>query len=93
MAVTQIQVTLSGATQVSTTKLLARWVAFQNNAAAVMGLGDSSVSATHGILLQAGGSMFCPPTSDISQVHDLSQWFAKGTDTQILDVVFDKVGS
>ena len=93
MAVTQLQVTLSGATQVSSTKILARWVVFANNAAAVMGLGDASVSTTHGILLQAAGSMFCPPTCDISQIHDLSQWYVKGTDAQILDVIFDKVGS
>ena len=93
MAVTSLQVTLSGVTQVSATKIPCRWVQFQNNAAANMRLADVNVSATQGILLSASGGFFAPPTSDISAVHDLSQYYVKGTDTQLLDVVFDKVGS
>ena len=94
MAVTSLRVTLSGATQVSATSILARWVTFINNAAAKMNISDSAVATDQGIpLAQTGGNFFLPPTSDISQVHDLSQWYAKGTDTQVLDVVYDKVGS
>lgn len=92
MAVTSIQVTLSGATQVATTKTLARWVQFVNNAAAAMKIADANVGSSRGIPLSAtGGAFFLPPTSDISQVHDLSQWYVKGTDTQALDVVYDSV--
>lgn len=93
MAVISLQVTLSGVTQVSATKILARWVQFQNNAAGAMRLADASVSSTRGLTLAAAGGFFAPTTSDISQVHDLSQWYVKGTDSQLLDVVFDKVGS
>lgn len=93
MAVTTMQVTLSGATQVSATKILARWVEFQNNAAASMRLGDANVTSSRGISLLAGGGFFAPPTSDISQVHDLSQYYVVGTDTQVLDVVYDEVAS
>lgn len=93
MAVTTLQITLSGQTRISATKLLARWVEFQNNAAAVMRIGDINTSATQGISLAAAGGFFAPTTSDVSLVHDLSQWYVIGTDTQKLDVVFDKVGS
>ena len=93
MAVTMLQVTLSGTTHVSATKLLARWVEFANNAAHDMKIADSTVSSTHGIPMPANGGFFAPPTSDVSQVHDLSQYYVKGTDADVLDVVFDKVGS
>ena len=93
MAVTSLQVTLSGVTQVSATKIPCRWVQFQNNAAADMHIADVNVSSSRGIKMTAAGGFFAPPTSDISAVHDLSQYYVVGTDTQLLDVVFDKVGS
>ena len=93
MAVTMLQVTISGKTQVSATKLLARWVSFCNNAAHDMKIADTNVSSTHGAPIAANGNFYSPPTSDVSQVHDLSQYFLAGTDNDILDVVFDKVAS
>lgn len=94
MAVTTLQVTISGKTQVSTTSLLARWAKFQNNAAGAMRAGDTNVTSSVGYALAAtGGVMNLDPMGDPSLVYDLSQWFIAGTDTQKLDIVYDKVGS
>ena len=97
MAITFIQVTISGKTQVSATSIKARWIQFVNNAAAVMKIADTNVSSTHGIPLAAAGAAGCsflaPPMGQQDLVHDLSQWYVAGTDAQVLDVVFDKVGS
>ena len=93
MAVTTLQVTISGKTQISSTSIKARWITFQNNDSSDMHVGDTNVSSTRGIKLTAGGSNFTPPVGDPALVHDLSQWFLAGTDTQKLDVVYDKVGS
>ena len=56
MAITSIQVTISGKTQVSATSIKARWIQFVNNAAAVMKIADTNVSSTHGIPLAAAGA-------------------------------------
>lgn len=94
MAVTTLQVTISGKTQVSATSLKARWVLFQNNAGAVMRLGDTNVTSGVGYSIAAsGGVLNMAPFSDPSLAYDLSQWFIAGTDTQKLDIVYDKVGS
>ena len=91
MAVKSLRVTLSGATQVSATSIKARWVVFENNAAAVMSLSDANVAAGQGIVLQAGGNNFAPPLGEQAMVHNLNQWYVVGTDTQVLDVVYDSV--
>lgn len=91
MAITTLQVTLAGKTQVSATKIKARWITFQNNAGAVMRVGDVNTSSTVGISIAAGGSNFTPPLGDVSSLSDLSQWYVVGTDTQKLDVVYDSV--
>ena len=91
MAVTTLQVTLSGKTHVSAASIKARWVVFQNNAAAVMRLGDVNTSSTVGISVQAGGANFAPPMGEQAMVHNLNQWYVVGTDTQVLDVVYDSV--
>ena len=93
MAVKNLQVTLSGLTQISATSIKARWVTFQNNAAAVMRLGDATTTSSIGISVAAGGDNYAPPMGEQAMVHDLSQWYVVGTDTQKLDVVYDKVGS
>ena len=93
MAVKSLRVTLSGATQVSATSILCRWICFVNNAAAVMYLSDATVATGQGITLQNGGSNFVPPLGDVSSASNLNQWYAKGTDTHVLDVVYDQIGS
>ena len=53
MALNTLQVTLgAGKTQVSATSIRVRQVTFQNNAAAVMRIGDTNVSSTVGYSLQ-----------------------------------------
>jgi hypothetical protein len=92
MAIKTLQVTQSGsAVQVSATAIKARWVVFQDNAAAVARIGDSAVSATKGIGLSANGGSYTTPVVTDGAYHDLSQWWTIGTSTQLLDVVYDEV--
>jgi hypothetical protein len=93
MAITTLQVTISGKTRISATKQYARWITFQNNAAAVMRVGDVNTSSSQGISIASGGSNFTPPLGDVSSLSDLSQWYVVGTDTQVLDVVYDSVAT
>lgn len=86
------QVTLgAGATQVTTQSIYAKWVVFQNNAAASMRLGDSTVSATRGMYLAGGpggGTANPVPFSPVSQTN-LKFWYVFGTSGQILDYAYD----
>lgn len=90
MAVVSIQVTLgAAATQISTQPISCKQIIFQNNAAAVMRLGDSSVSATKGNQLASGspgGSLVIGPMPP--QLSNLNEWYAFGTATQVLDVTY-----
>lgn len=91
MSVILLQVTLgAGATQISSANTLIRQITFQNNAAAVMRLGDSTVSATKGVSLVSGGAAGSTYNSgpSIIQPTYLSDWYVFGTATQVLDVLY-----
>ena len=58
----------------------------QNNAAAVMRVGDNNVSTTKGISLAATGAPFVIPLGQDYSTR-LSEWWVVGTATQVLDVM------
>ena len=91
MAVKTLQVTQTGsAVQVSATSILARWIMFQNTAAAIQTIGDSAVTATNGYVLPASsGNVVLPPMIDGH--YELSQWWTIGTNTQKLSIVYDSM--
>jgi hypothetical protein len=90
MAVTTLQITQSGsAKQIAPIGTYARWITFQNNAAGAMHVGDANVSATRGVSVPPGGSNFAPPPGTSDQHNDLGQWWTIGTNTQVLDVIYD----
>ncbi|WP_035350841.1 hypothetical protein [Edaphobacter aggregans] len=92
MAITKLQVTLgAGATRFSSTPLRAKWATIQNNAAAVMRIGDSAVSAARGYSLATGSALQVPGTVPDSGSINLADWFAFGTAAQVIDVVYDSV--
>ena len=93
MAVTTLQTTQSGsAIQLSSTKLYARWILFQNPGAATMTIGDSTVTAAIGYVIPAlTGSLLLPALADVSQHYDLSQFWTIGTNTQKLTVIYDSM--
>lgn len=86
-----LQVTLTGsAQQVSATNIKCKWAILQNNAAAVMRIGDANVTASRGAAIAASGGSFSVPVSTVATFDtDLSQWYVIGTATQVLDVVYD----
>lgn len=90
MAVKNFQVTLgAGATQVVVQPILAKWVIFQNNAAASMRLGaQATVSATAGLQVGPGGAANPLPVGPVSTTN-LNSWWVFGTAAQVLDVVYD----
>ena len=93
MAVRTLQITQSGsAIQLSSTKLFARWILFQNAAAATMALGDSTVTAAIGYVVPATtGSLLLPALGDPALHYDLSQFWTLGTNTQKLTIVYDSM--
>ena len=96
MAVTTIQITQTGsAVQVSASQIFAKWIVFQNNGAAGMRVGDANVSSSRGMALAASGAansqLILAPLADTSAHYDLSQFYTQGTNTQILDVVYDRM--
>lgn len=95
MAIKTLQITLTGsAQQVSTAPIKCQWAAFQNNAAAVMRIGDANVTAAKGISLAISGGTFTAPLNTYAPSGtDLSQWYVIGTATQLLDIVYDGVSS
>lgn len=85
-----LQITLTGAAQpVSATAIKCKWATFQNNAAAVMRIGDANVTAARGYSLATSGAFPVPVNEVATYGADLSQWFVFGTATQVLDVVYD----
>jgi hypothetical protein len=88
-----LQVTLgAGATQVTALSFSASTVVFQNNAAAVCRVGDSTVSATKGIQLTAAGaagSTLTISSPDRANIQ-LSKYFLFGTATQAIDILFEQ---
>ena len=90
MAVKTLQITQTGsAVQLAASSVFARWVILQNNAAAAMRLGDSNVTASIGMSLSATGVPYVLPPMPDGSHYDLSQWYTIGTNTQLLDVVYD----
>jgi hypothetical protein len=91
MAVKSLQITQSGsAIQLSASSLFARWILFQDTAAATMTIGDSTVTASKGYVLPATtGSLLLPALADVSQHYDLSQFWTIGTNTQVLNILYD----
>lgn len=90
MAARTLQVTLTGSVQpISATPLIAEAVTFQNNAAAVMRIGDSAVTASRGYALGATGGTWNIPLIEPTQ---LAKWYVIGTAAQVLDVIFDDGG-
>lgn len=92
MAVKTLQITQTGsAVQLATASIFARWVIFQNTAAAAMRLGDANVTTGKGVSLAATGIPWILPPMPDGAHYDLSQWYAIGTNTQLLDVVYDSM--
>ena len=91
MSVKTLQVTLTGSAQpISASIIKCKWATFQNNAAAVMRVGDANVTASRGYSLAISGGTFNVPVATASTFGtDLSQWYVIGTSTQLLDVVYD----
>jgi len=90
MAVRLLQVTLTAvATQISSSNTFCKQILIQNNAAHSFRVGDSTVSATKGILLAAGtpgGSLNSGPV-DAYQSY-LSDWWVFGTTNDKVDVLY-----
>jgi len=81
-----IQVTLgSGATQISATPAYFNQMTVQNNAQHSCHLGDSTVTASRGMLLQAGGQFNAGPFS--GSQGDASQFYITGTAADVIDVL------
>src|SRR6185437_2760661 len=94
-AVRTFQVTLTGSAQPISAALptgyppLGRQIVLQNNDAAVMRVGDSTVTASKGYQLASGGA--ANSALDLGQMEnpiDLSTIFVIGTATQKLDVTY-----
>jgi|FreactTroBogLake_1042271.scaffolds.fasta_scaffold03232_2 hypothetical protein len=84
----QVTITTTGvAQQISTAQTQVRFIDFQNNAAAAMRIGDSTVSATKGHTLAATGGDFPVHTGDVYFSY-LSDWWVEGTSGQLLDVTY-----
>jgi len=88
-----LQVTLGAAATPITTDadLYASIIAFQSSAAAVIRIGDNTVSATKGIVLAAG----TPGGSATFQMAfprgtHLIDWYAFGTAGQVIDILYEQ---
>lgn len=83
-----LQVTIgAGTTQVTTTDTFCKQIFFQNNAAGTMRIGDSTITSSKGVLLNAGpGGGSWTVTSIYGANLDLADYYVNGTSTQILDV-------
>jgi hypothetical protein len=63
---------------------------FQNNAAHLIRLGDSTVSSTKGIVLASGSTTTQPPlviSPGLEYTSDAYEWYAYGTNADVLDVI------
>lgn len=76
------------AQQISTAQTPVRYIRFQNNAAATMRLGDSTVSSTNGQLLAATGGVWDSQRADVYHSY-LSDFWVIGTSTQLLDIFYN----
>jgi hypothetical protein len=65
-----------------------QWVTVQNNGSHNMRFGDSSTSATKGILITPGGSMTFGPAQHEGQ--NLNEWFAYIVNTDTCDIMFQE---
>lgn len=96
-AVITLQVTIGAAN----TKVISagahqncRWIVIQNNAAHVIRIGDTNITSSRGILLNAGsggnagGSFFVGPDQGGSS-RDLGSWYINGTQNDVVDVIYD----
>lgn len=91
MAVMSLQVTQTGAgVPIAPSKTYARWVIFQNNAGHAIRLGGANVTASLGIALNSTGATFIPPIGDSGHT-DLGQWYAFGTNADLLEVTYDSM--
>lgn len=88
-----IQVTLgSGATQITKSAIYTPSLFIQNNAAAVVRIGDNTVSATRGIALApigtgSAGGAYTVYRAD-NRIH-LSDYYLFGTAGQLIDVLYE----
>ena len=90
MAVKTLQITQTGsAVQVATVATYARWIIFQNTAAAAARIGDANVTSSKGASLAATGAPYILQPTPNGAHYDLSQWWTVGTNTQLLDIVYD----
>jgi hypothetical protein len=85
-----IQVTLgAGATPITTNNnIYCSMLAIDNNAAAVVRVGDNTVSATKGISLAATGGIATLTFAFPRGTH-LSDWFLFGTAAQVIDILYE----
>ena len=93
MAIKSLQVTQTGSA-VQFPAVKAKWAVIQNNAAAVCRVADSAVTASLGYSLAAAGAVNSNlpiPVPPPGAVINLSDWWTVGTNTQLLDVVYDSV--
>jgi hypothetical protein len=84
-------VTMTGsAVQLSTTVQLVKWftVTGVTISSAAARLGDSAVTTTRGIPIAANGVFTSPAIATESEVYDLSQVYAIGTNNDKLSVVY-----
>ena len=88
-----VQVTLgTGATQVSPLNINVQSLEIQNNAAHNCRVGDSTVTASKGILLAFNAT---PPGGaftldlDFPRGTILSQWYIAGTAADVIDVLYE----
>ena len=86
-----IQVTLgAGATPITTNNnIYCSMLAINNNAAAVVRVGDNTVSATKGISLAAAGVGSTSLTFAFPRGTHLSDWFLFGTAAQVIDILYE----
>ncbi len=61
----------------------------QNNSAAVIRIGDSTVSATRGISIASGGGLF-DFGSFVDYATELNEWFVFGTSGDVVDIMFQQ---
>lgn len=87
-----IQVTLgAAATRITTAQIYTPLLAIQNNAAAVVRIGDNTVSATKGIAVAAGSTTTQNPfvvTRSDNRIS-LRDYYLFGTAGQLVDVLYE----
>ena len=85
-----LQVTIAATNtpqRLTTTNTKAYQIVFQNNAAHVMRIGDSTTTSTVGLVLSAGGGA-ANAVPRIVQDTDLTDWYVNGTQNDVLDILY-----